>query len=190
MCFRWNHPSANCLRVLAVHFKYLNIGTNRDSKATLNKNGRAAIHWIFEHAPLPPNVLLQLPRVTVDRIMGLRHGTQRLNELFRCTLGKRVGRGVVATVAQQDDYMKRIRANGGARTALRPEGIVILGQFRSHARIALALGAPISAAGESVAVRLVQTDSDAPGAASIEGKYWRVAQTGDPVFTAPNLPPV
>jgi len=82
------------------------------------------------------------------------HGTQCTNELFRRALGMIVGRSVVATVAQQDDYMKRIRKNGGARTALKHEGIIILGQYNSHVIIAHALGVPVPGPGESVSVRI------------------------------------
>ena len=143
-------------------------GKNRDGKSTLNEEGRVAIHWLYlphlnstnsqlsqlQHLSLQPNILLQLPEITVNGIMQLKHGTQRLNQLFRDATEQRVARGVVATVAQQDDYMKRIRANGGARGALRPEGIIILGQFKSHVAIAKALGVPIPGPGESVSVRV------------------------------------
>lgn len=37
----------------------LNSGGNRDYKATLNPAGRKAIFWIFDHAPLPPNVRIE-----------------------------------------------------------------------------------------------------------------------------------
>jgi hypothetical protein len=54
--------------------------------------------------------------------------------------------------------MKRVRANGGSRTALKPEGIVILGST-SHVAIARALNGAELGPGESVAVRL----APAPG---------------------------
>jgi hypothetical protein len=166
----------------------LNTGGNRDKKATLNADGRAAIAWLFDRAPLPPNILLQLPRATVDRVMSLRFGTQRLNELFRGALGMRVGRGVVATVAQQDDYMKRVRANGGSRTALQPEGIIILGQYGSHVAVARALQVAEPGRGESVAVHVTPAAVPGPGVAEISGSLWRVAGPGDPVVQAPELP--
>jgi len=90
----------------------LNNGSNRDAKSTLNAAGRKAIVWLFQERPLPSNVLLQLDRPTVDRIMSLKSGQKRINELFRMALCRIVSRTVIATVAQQDDYMKRIRANG------------------------------------------------------------------------------
>ena len=171
----------------------LNDGTNRDGKATLNKKGKESIVWLFENKPLPPNVLLQLDDSTVKSIMTLKTGQKRVNQLFRCTLGKRVGRAVVATVAQQDDYMKRVRANGGARTALQPEGIIILGQYKSHRTIAQKLGVPAPARGESVSVRIVSAEASDKGAAKIggkTGKFWKIAGDADAVTPAPNLPKV
>lgn len=193
---KWN------IGLVRAHPNLLNLGANRDCKATLNVEGRSAIHWLYlqhqnnsklsltklKHLILQPNILLQLPDAIVKGLMTLKHGTQRLNELFRVACELRVGRGVVATVAQQDDFMKRVRENGGARAALRPEGIIILGQFRSHVAIAKALGVPTPGPGESVSVRVSPTVKDAPGSVLIEGKYWRKATISDPVVTAPKLP--
>ena len=192
---KWN------VGIVRAH-RHLLGGKNRDGKSTLNEEGRLAIHWLYvphmdntnsqlsqlTHLNLQPNILLQLPEVTVNGIMQLKHGTQRLNQLFRVATEQRVARGVVATVAQQDDYMKRIRENGGARGALRPEGIIILGQFKSHATIAKALGVPIPGPGESVSVRVAPAVKNATGSVLIEKKYWRKAVSGDPVVSAPKLP--
>ena len=166
------------------------VGPNRDGKTTLNADGRLASHWLsrLNHLKLPPNILLQLPDATVRGIMEMKHGTQRLNELFRVTNGKLVGREVVATVAQQGDFMKRVRENGGARTALRSEGIIILGGYKSHGAIAEALGVPIPGPGESVAVRVSLAGQSAPGSVMIEKQYWRKASNGDQVLSAPRLP--
>jgi hypothetical protein len=166
----------------------LNSGSNRDNKATLNPAGRAAISWLFRDAPLSPNVLLHLDRAIVDQIMSIRSGTERLNELFRQTLGMRVSRGVIATVAQQVDYMRRIRQNGGARTPLQSEGIVVLGQYIPHRAIARALGAAEPGPGESVPIRLVSASAQEPTTAEIDGQFWRIATTEDSVVPAPKLP--
>lgn len=166
----------------------LTAGANRDRKVNLNPDGQRRIRWLFSRAPLPPNILLHLPRPTVDRIMAMRHGTQRLNELFRVALGQRVGRAVVATLARQKDYMKRVRKNGGSRTALKPEGIIILGQYSAHGTIAEALGVPVPGRGESVAVRVTPAAAPGPGVAAIEGRLWRVASAADPIVLAPELP--
>lgn len=161
---------------------------NRDGKRKLSDAGRRAIMWLWQQEPLPPNVLLQLDRDVVDRIMSFRHGTKRTNELFRRAMGRIVGRGVVATVAKQDDYMKRLRENGGARTALRPEGIIILGQYQSHTSIAAALNIPRPGPGESVSIRVTPAQNSGPGVAAIGGGLWRVATEDDPVVRAPILP--
>ncbi|HXI71895.1 MAG TPA: NaeI family type II restriction endonuclease [Verrucomicrobiae bacterium] len=168
----------------------LNSGGNRDQKATLNGSGRNAIVWLFKDAHLPPNVLLQLDRDVVDRILGQTSGQKKVNELFRNTLGMKVGRAVVATVAQQDDYMKRVRGNGGARTALQPEGIIILGQFHAHGIIAKALGVPVPEHGESVSVKITPASGIGAGVARIGGRFWRIAKSTDPITLAPSLPKI
>jgi hypothetical protein len=168
----------------------LNVGSNRDAKSTLNSQGRTSIVWLFKDAPLPPNVLLQLDRATVDGIMSLSSGQKRINELFRVAQRKKIGRAVIATVAQQDDYMKRVRANGGARTTLQREGILILGQYGSHVAVAKALGIVTPGAGESVSVRVIPTSGPEVGVAEINGEFWRVANENDPLVDAPSLPGV
>ena len=59
-------------------------------------------------------------------IMDAGGGTLRLAALFRATQKRPISRLLVQAVAQQDDYMKRIRRNGGARDILAAEGIAIL----------------------------------------------------------------
>ena len=89
--------------------------------------------------------------------------------------------------------MKRIRGNGGSRSSLRPEGIVIFGQYDSHRRVAETLGLPVPGAGESVSVRLARTEpsfrASAPSV-SLEGRRWVVAQEDDPAEMAPLLPDI
>ena len=174
--------------LLRVTPERLRAGSNRDSKASINPAGREAISWLFDKAELPPNILLQLDRDVVDRIMSLKSGQQRINEMFRVATGRIVGRGVVATLGQQDDYMKRVRANGGARTALQPEGLVILGHYNSHAAIARGLGVPVPTGGDSVSVRLAPAAAFGPGVVQIDGNLWRIARDSDPAVDAPILP--
>jgi hypothetical protein len=169
---------------------HLNTGSNRDSKATLNGAGRNAIAWLFKSAPLPPNVLWQLDPKTVGSITALKSGQKRINQPFRPALRETVGRAVVATVGQQGHYLKEARAIRVARTALRAEGIVILGQYESHAAIARALGVPVPGRGESVSLRIFPAQSPGTGVANINGRLWRVARDGDPVVRAPDLPKI
>jgi hypothetical protein len=179
--------SAGLVRTLP---EYLNTGSNRDAKATLNVSGRQAIVWLFDNRPLPPNVLIQLDKEVVEAIFAHSSGQKRINQLFRAALGRRVGRATVATVAQQDDYMKRVRANGGARTNLQPEGIIILGQFNSHAAIARLLNVPVPGPGESVSVRLTPAMAPGSGVAEIGGRLWTVAGEQSPIESAPVLPDI
>lgn len=175
------------LGIVRVTQAKLNIGSNRDAKATLNAEGRQSIVWLWQNAPLPPNVLLQLDEQVVQRIMSLKSGVKRVNELFRCALGRIVSRNVVATVAQQDDYMKRVRTNGGARSVLKKEGIIILGQYKAHVAIASALNLPLPGPGDSIAIRVTKAEALGVGVVTIAGSLWKRASQDDPVIEAPSF---
>ncbi len=164
--------------------------SNRDLKRKLTKEGLRRIRWIWDRRMmLPENVLLVLPPADVSYIMASSSGQERINRLFRAAQKHRIGRGVVATVARQDDYMKRVRANGGARAALRSEGIVILGEFAAHRDYAQKLDLPIPANGESVSVRLARASSgDSRPYIELGGAEWVVAEEGDAVEEAPEVP--
>jgi len=84
--------------------------------------------------------------------------------------------------------MKRIRYNGGSRGYLRPEGIVILGQYQSHVAVAQALGLPKPGPGESVSARIVPAKRAGAGVAEINGRFWKIAKPGDTIVPAPLLP--
>ncbi|MCY3559682.1 MAG: NaeI family type II restriction endonuclease [bacterium] len=161
---------------------------NRDQKTSLNKGGRERVSYLHCDAALPENLLLQLPREVVDRIFAFGAGAARVRELFRLVQRTPIGRVDVAAVGQQADYMKRIRGNGGARSQLRPEGIVILGQSHTHRRIAERLGLPVPGDGESVSARVHPCSAGAPDSAEIDGAWWRLAADSDPIVEAPALP--
>ena len=131
--------SAGLLRAAAEN---LSPAGNRDGKRALNERGRAAVRWLHARAPLQENVLIRLPERDVAAIFAAGSGQQRVNELFRRAQRMRVSRTVVATVAMQDDYMKRVRGGGGARDQLRAEGIVIFGDYAGDQVLAAALGLP------------------------------------------------
>jgi hypothetical protein len=105
--------------------------------------------------------LIRLPERDVAAIFA-PPGQQRVNELFRRAQRLRVSRTVVATVAMQDDYMKRVRFPGGARDQLRAEDIVIFGDYAAHQVLASALELPRPEPGEFVSARLVRV-GDAQG---------------------------
>jgi hypothetical protein len=87
--------------------------------------------------------------------------------------------------------MKRVRANGGARSALAAEGILIPGgDYASHRAIARSLNIEVPEPGEFVSVRVVPAIADDPFSIELEGRLWRAAEPGDPVTLAPPLPNV
>ena len=182
--------SAGLLRAAAEN---LRSASNRDGKRALSERGRAAVRWLHVRAPLQENALIRLPGRDVDAILALPSGQQRVNELFRRAQRMRVSRTVVATVAMQDDYMKRVRGGGGARDQLRDEGIVIFGDYAGDQVLAAALGLPRPGPGEFVSARL------APRSASsgervyarcirLAGADWLLASAADPAAPAPALP--
>lgn len=176
---RW---SAGLLRVADDHLGR----PNRDRKRRLTSEGRDAVMWLWQDKPFPPNVLLQVPASIAEAILAPSSGQQRINQLFRLVQRQIVPRGTVATVAQQRDYMKRVRYNGGARDQLRDEGIVIFGDYGSHGRLARELGLPVPSEGEFVSARLAPAE---PGTGvEIDGGWWRLATENDPQTTAPRLP--
>jgi hypothetical protein len=174
--------------------EYLRQAGNRDLKRALNDTGRGAIEWLAWGAPLPENALLRLPERDVEAIFGWPKGQQRVNELFRRAPGRRISRAVVATVARQDDPMKRVRDNGGARGQLRGEGIVIFGDYAAHQMLAAALGLPPPGPGEFVSARLARRGQDEASryvrCVMIGGAEWVLAGPDEPPTEAPLLPRV
>jgi len=193
--------SAGLLRAAGEN---LRPAANRDGKRALNDRGRAAVRWLHSRAPLQENALIRLPERDVAAIFALPSGQQRVNELFRRAQRMRVSRTVVATVAMQDDYMKRVRDGGGARDQLRAEGIVIFGDYAGDQVLASALGLPRPGPGEFVSARLVPLSrrpsvpgAREPGGAAqrdyarsirLAGADWLLASGADPAGPAPALP--
>lgn len=161
---------------------------NRDRKTGLNAHGRSQIYWLHRDAPMQPNALLRLHHDVVDEIMSRRSGQARVNELLSRVTNMRLTRNIIATVAQQDDYMKRVRANGGARTALQPEGYLILsGDYSVQRNIASELGSAMPLPGEVVSVRVVPATPD--NGTYISDRWWRLADYDEVVsVAAPKLP--
>jgi len=182
--------------LIRVHEYLMNPGRNRDAKGVLSAAGRLRVRWLWsEHGYLAPNLFLELDNSTRDRILnarassGPRHGQAKVNELFRCVQRRIIRRAELATVAQQDDFMKRARGNGGARTHLQPEGILVLGHQENDPVVARDLGLPLPQKGEFVSARVVPCEpSNHMDAAEIAGGYWRLAEPSDPVVPAPVIP--
>ncbi|MFJ6743788.1 NaeI family type II restriction endonuclease [Streptomyces sp. NPDC091279] len=176
--------------VIRIQREWLNSGNNRDLKLTIKAEHRNKISWLWHNAELPENVLLHMKSTDRDQVFSHNSGQARLNELFRLVQHRRIGRNVVRTVAQQKDYMKRVRGNGGARSALRREGILIMGDYASHQEIAKQLHVPVPGEGEFVSVRVAKADPDdstQPGV-NLDGYFWKPAGPDDPVEEGPLLP--
>ncbi|MFE9440990.1 NaeI family type II restriction endonuclease [Streptomyces sp. NPDC006602] len=173
-----------------VRDEWLNRGGNRDAKLTVKAIHRDKILWLWRDAALPENVLLHMAPSDCAAVFAPQSGQQRLNELFRRAQKRRISRNVVRTVAQQKDYMKRVRGNGGSRSALQPEGILIMGDYDSHRTTAEQLGLLPPREGEFVSVRVARSrphHQDAPQVV-LDGQAWVVATPDDEPETAPSLP--
>ncbi|MGW3403642.1 NaeI family type II restriction endonuclease [Streptomyces zhihengii] len=189
----WADDSKSCWSagLLRIRRGLLNGGNNRDLKLTLKSEHRSKILWLWHKQDLPENVLLHLPAHTRQTILASRSGQARVNELFRLVQNRRIGRGVVRTVAQQSDYMARIReSKGRARTVLREEGILIPGHYAAHQAIAHAIGAVVPQRGELVSFRVAESAPHHAGLPFVEldGRKWVLANEGDPIRQAPLLP--
>lgn len=188
LCHSDDQTSKWWLGFVKITDEILNKGNNRDQKKTISKIGRNSIVWAWRGHPMPPNVLLQLSPVEVELILSETSGQTRLNNLFRMAEGMIIPRGIIATVARQKDYMKRIRGNGGSRSLLQPEGYIILGDYKRHRQIAQSLELPIPEEGDSVSVRLYPAEPDFEGPSVIlENVRWRRANTSDPMVAAPTV---
>jgi hypothetical protein len=182
--------------LIRVDEMLMNPGRNRDAKGVLSLVGRLRVRWLWpEHGHLAPNLFLELDSATRDRIFaarssrGSRHGQARVNELFRSVQRRVIRRAELATVAQQDDFMKRARGNGGARSHLRPEGILVLGHQENDPLVARDLGLPVPTKGEFISARVVPCEARyGEDAAEISGSFWRLANTADPIVPAPEIP--
>jgi hypothetical protein len=169
---------------------------NRDAKRQLTAASRARIRELWPaHGRLAGNLFLRLDPQARRRIFsaqaarGPHHGRARTDELFRRVQRRIIRRAELATVAQQDDFMRRARGNGGARTHLRPEGILVLGHQDNDPLIAGALGLPVPQKGEFISARVIPAREDrADPVAVIGGQRWALARPGDPVHPAPLLP--
>ncbi len=114
---------------------YLRLSTNQDGKGQLSASQHINIWWILRQHPYPPNFFEVLSVTERNRIMAAGGGTARIAALFEAVQSKPISRHQVTALAQQQDPLKRIRRNGGARDILAPKGIAILWGQRDRALI-------------------------------------------------------
>ena len=131
---RVNENTSTCaVGLVRARKDYLNPGANRDAKTSFSAAGRRNIWWLVQDFAYTPNFWSLIDPPLRESIMAPRGGTQRLAILFESCLETPVSRVLIASIAAQDDYMKRIRRNGGARDLLAPKAIAILYSDNDHA---------------------------------------------------------
>ena len=124
---RVNEASAKCaFGLVRARQEYLRGSQNRDAKTSFSAAGTANIWWLVSDFNYTPNFWTRINEPLQRQIMTAGKGKKRLAVLFENCLGMPVSRVQVAAIASQDDFMKRIRRNGGARDLLAPKGIAIL----------------------------------------------------------------
>jgi hypothetical protein len=137
--------------IIVIRADILNAGRNRDQKTTITKNGLKNVHWLLKDFPYPANFWQHLPPAHRDAITKPRGGTERTAMLFRLYQRQPVPRGLVEALAQQKDYMKRLRKNGGARDLLCNEGTAIL-SGKKHRILIAELGLPQCGPSEFISI--------------------------------------
>ena len=124
---RVDEQDATCaVGLVRARADYLSAGDNRDAKKTITAANRRHIWWLVSDFAYTPNFWSIVSPADRAEIMTTRGGSNRLAILFDRYRKVAVSRVQIAAVAQQDDYMKRVRSNGGARDILAPRDIAIL----------------------------------------------------------------
>jgi hypothetical protein len=116
----------------------LNLGSNKDQKTSLNALGRAGIRWLVSNGELEPNYLSTLPEALVHDVLAERSGQARLRRLFSLLPpGTPVPRMAAATLGQQFDPMRRLRADKSDRL---PGLKIFSGAFKANREAVSYLG--------------------------------------------------
>ncbi len=131
------------LGLIVARVDYLTASGNRDSKKSISSQGFKNIFWLLRGHPYPSNFWRSVSAKTVDRIFAEPSGNRRLAVLFQELQRQPISRDVIAAVAQQHDFMRRIRSDKGrgTRDRLAREGVLLLSGQCDGALIA-ALGLP------------------------------------------------
>jgi hypothetical protein len=152
------------LGLIIAKLNYLHGGVgNRDTKRGVSSLGFKQILWLLQDEPFPASKFLGL---NMDRFRELRKdfdGSHRAAQFFRENLRRVIHRDVAqALLFDQYDYMKRLRANGGAPDLLKHERTAILiGTYLKDRDLAKRLGIANLRSDEIVGV---QATSDAEAA--------------------------
>ncbi|UWQ40268.1 hypothetical protein K3718_11895 [Leisingera aquaemixtae] len=147
---------ARCyLGLIVARPAYLTHGQNKDAKRSISAEGFRHILWLFKDQPYPANFWRTADEAAVQQIFAGDTGNERMAQLFRLIQRRPVPRDVVEAVAQQKDFMRRIRSDKGrgTRDLLARDGILLLsGQYDSQ--LIKALDLPPCAGGEFISCRI------------------------------------
>jgi hypothetical protein len=139
------------LGLLVARPEYLN-RPNRDQKRSVSSEGSEHILWIVEGMPFPVSRWAGVDMLRFRELRKVKGGTRRAADFFRENVGRRIHRTIIhALLFDQDDYMKRLRGNGGARDILSLEGILLLSGAYDARRV-VDMGLPALARDEMMAV--------------------------------------
>ena len=115
-----------CVGLIVAHETYLNV-RNRDQKRSVSAAAFCNILWLIEGATYPESRWKGLNMERFRELRKVRGGTNRAVAFFSENLRKRMHRIVIQSLLfDQHDYMKRLRANGGARDVLKRRGVALL----------------------------------------------------------------
>ena len=135
---------ARCyLGLIVARPAYLTQGKNKDGKGSISAAGFGNILWLMCDHAYPANFWRGQDPHVVTTIFSQSTGNTRMASLFRQIQAFPIARDVVEAVAQQKDFMRRIRSDKGrgTRDLLETEGILLLsGQYDSQ--LIKALGLP------------------------------------------------
>ncbi len=124
---RVNERDAQCaVGLFCARPDYLTSGANRDAKKSIAAAGRSNIWWMASDFEYTPNFWTLLSTADRNDLMAAGGGSRRVAMLFERYTEIAVSRVQIVALAAQDDPMRRVRRNGGARDILAPMGIAIL----------------------------------------------------------------
>ncbi|WP_169798341.1 NaeI family type II restriction endonuclease [Sphingomonas soli] len=122
-----DEAKAKCaVGLVRARSNYLRAGENRDLKTSFSASGRSNIWWVAVDFDYTRNFWQIVSPEDRLEIMGPGGGSQRVALLFEKYQNIAISRVQIIAVAAQDDPMRRVRRNGGARDILAPKGIAIL----------------------------------------------------------------
>lgn len=116
------------LGLMIARDAYLN-APNNDKKRSVSSKAFENILWLVEGADYPKNRWTNIDMARFREIRKIRGGTKRAVVFFSENFRVPIHRIVIQSLLLQHDYMKRIRANGGARDILRKRGVALLSRL-------------------------------------------------------------